>query len=198
MLATILGRERFRAGTDRYFARFDGCAATVEDFVEALQDASGLALPQFRRWYEQAGTPLLAVAEQRRDGVLELTVDQSCAPSPGQSEKQPFHIPLAFGLIAEDGREMLGAAGRANGFAVAVSTSAEVENPDGDGTLVAHLTDGRTRIELTGAPAAAQVSFLRGFSAPVRVAYPRPSGVLRHLAAADSDGLRPLGRPARP
>ena len=188
MLSTILGRTRFRAGTDAYFEQHDGQAVTVEDFVVAMEEAAGFPLPQFRRWYQQAGTPLLTVAETRDGDRLELAIEQSCPPTPNQHSKQPFHIPLAFGLVAPDGGELLGAAGQANGAAIDVATNAKLENPNDDGTLVAHLTDARTAVTLRGVPNDAQVSFLRGFSAPVRVDYPRPAAALSSLALTDSDG----------
>ena len=189
MLATILGQERFRAGTDAYFAEHDGSAATVEDFVAAMEGALGTKLPQFWRWYDQAGTPLLTVAEERQGDTLRLTVEQSCRPTPGQAEKQPFHIPLAFGLVDGDGRDLLGAAGSNSGSPATVASAARIENPNADGTLVAHLTEPRTTITLRGSPASGTVSFLRGFSAPVRVDYPRSPAALRHLAKFDSDGF---------
>ena len=188
MLATILGRSRFRAGADAYFAGHDGKAATVEDFVAAMEGAAERALPQFRRWYEQAGTPLLTVAESRKDDRLELAIEQSCPPTPGQPAKQPFHIPLAFGLVGEGG-DLLGALGEARGSATTVETSATIENPDADGTLVAHLTEPRTVVTLHSVPEDAEVSFLRGFSAPVRVRYPRNANALRRLALMDGDGF---------
>ena len=189
MLATILGQRRFRAGAELYFARHDGSAATVEDFVAAMEEAGETPLPQFRRWYEQAGTPLLKVSERRDGGRLELAVEQSCPATPGQAQKEPFHIPLAFGLVAVDGGDLLGAAGRARGSAVEVETAATIENPDEDGTLVAHLTAPRTAIALRDVPEGAEVSFLRGFSAPVRVDYPRSPNALRRLALSDGDGF---------
>ena len=189
MIATILGKQRFRAGCDAYFARHDGCAATVEDFVAAMEDTSGVPLTQFWHWYRQAGTPVLSVREERDGDALTLTIDQSCPPTPGQPEKAPFHIPLALGLIDAEGRDLLGAQGRATGSGVTVQTAAAVENPDADGTLVAHLTAPRTTVKLSGVPDGAQVSFLRGFSAPLRIRYPRPYAALRHLATFDSDGF---------
>ena len=189
MLDTILGRARFRTATDLYFERHDGCAATIEDFLAAMEDASGLSLAQFRRWYDQAGTPLLTVAEARHGDNLRLEITQSCGPSPGQPRKQPFHMPLAFGLLSSDGRDAVGALGEENGFAVDVTTTTRVENPNRDGTLVAHLTEERTRIDLVGVPAEAEVSFLRDFSAPVRVRYPRSPTALKRLAAADTNGF---------
>lgn len=189
MLDTILGRDRFRAGTDTYFARHDGQAVTIEDFVVAMEDANGIELPMFRRWYEQAGTPRVAVTETRVGDTLELVVEQSASASPNQPTKQPFHIPIALGLVSADGRDMLGAAGAGAGFSVGVEADVEVENPNADGTLVAHLKGPRARLRFTGVPADAQVSFLRGFSAPVRVEYPRDRDVRRRLAATDPDGF---------
>ena len=189
MMATILGRERFRAGADAYFAQHDGRAATVEDFLDAMEATSGLSLPQFRHWYHQAGTPLLTVTEKRDGERLELSIEQSCAATPDQPRKLPFHIPLAFGLIDASGGELLGESGHRRGSTVAVATDAAVENPDADGTLITHLTATDTTIALSGVPNDAQVSFLRGFSAPVRVNYPRPPAVLRRLAARDKDGF---------
>ena len=189
MLDTILGRDRFRAGTDTYFERHDGQAVTIEDFVVAMEDANGLQLPMFRRWYEQAGTPRVTVAESRVGDDLELLVEQSTAPSPNQPTKQPFHIPIAFGLVSADGRDMLGAAGASAGYSVGVDADVDVENPNADGTLVAHLKSRRARLRFTGVPSDAQVSFLRGFSAPVRVHYPRDRDVCRRLAANDPDGF---------
>ena len=189
MLHTILGPRAFRAGTDLYFERHDGCAVTTEDFVRALEDAADTPLPQFRRWYEQAGTPLLKVEERRDDGSLRLAIAQSCDPSPGQPRKLPFHIPLALGLLDADGRELLGVAGEANGAKVAVKSAAKVENPAGDGTIVVHLTEAETELAFQAVPPDAQVSFLRGFSAPVRVRYERSPTALRHLALRDSDGF---------
>ena len=189
MLDTILGRDRFRSGTDTYFARHDGEAVTIEDFIVALEDANHLALPMFRRWYEQAGTPLLTVTETRTGDVLELVVEQSAAPSPGQPDKTPFHVPLALGLVAPGGGDMLGAAGAEAGASVAVTADVDVDNPNADGTLIAHLKGPTARFRFSGVPAEAEVSFLRGFSAPVRVDYPRAQASYRRLAAHDPDGF---------
>ena len=111
MIATILGRDRFRSGTDSYFQRHDGGAVTIEDFVAAMEDAAA-PLPLFRRWYEQAGTPLLTVAEERRGNTLSLAIEQSCPATPDQPTKQPFHIPLAFGLVDANGNDPAGRNGR--------------------------------------------------------------------------------------
>ena len=111
MYQTLLGREGFRKGMDLYFKRHDGQAVTCDDFLAAMADANGKDLPQFRNWYSQAGTPRVKVAEHY-DAVnhqYQLTLTQSCAPSPSQNEKKPFHIPLKIRLInaANDQTEQL-------------------------------------------------------------------------------------------
>ena len=185
MIATLLGRERFRAGCDAYFERHDGAAVTIEDFVQAMEDTSGVDLTRFRRWYEQSGTPVLQVAEDRGND-LELTIRQSCEPTPGQASKRPVPIPVALGLVSS-GQDALGAAGNANGFDVVCDANAAVENPDADGTLVVRLEEPETVVTLRNPPADAAVSLLRGFSAPVKVDYPRDPAVLRRLALEDTD-----------
>ncbi|HKO87652.1 MAG TPA: aminopeptidase N, partial [Burkholderiales bacterium] len=101
MIHTLIGKEAFRRGMDLYFQRHDGQAVTTEDFVQAMSDASGVDLTQFKLWYEQAGTPVLETegmydGESRR---YRLRLRQSCPPSPQQDLKQPYHIPFALGLI---------------------------------------------------------------------------------------------------
>ncbi len=100
MMKTILGPEKFRAGCDLYFARHDGEAATVEDLVKAMEDAGGKDLAQFRRWYSDAGTPLISVCEERTpDGGVKLTLRQETRATPGQADKPPRHIPIAYSVI---------------------------------------------------------------------------------------------------
>ncbi len=100
MIKAIIGEEKFRTGSDLYFSRHDGCAATVEDFVRAMEDASGEDLTQFRRWYSDAGAPLIAVTEKFDSaGAYTLKLSQSTKPTPGQTEKPPRDIPVSFALI---------------------------------------------------------------------------------------------------
>src|SRR5262249_29872817 len=97
MLKALLGPERFRAGMDLYFARHDGEAATIEQFVQCFADASGKDLSQFMLWYSQAGTPEV-VATGRHDAhakTYRLDLAQTVPPTPGQSSKEPMVIPLA-------------------------------------------------------------------------------------------------------
>ncbi len=191
MIHTLLGPERFRKGSDLFFERHDGEAVTCDDFVAAMEEASGVDLQQFRLWYSQAGTPRVEVEEHYDDVTLSyrLTLRQSCPATPGQPEKQPFHIPVAVGLIGQDGIEMLGDAGRENGFEVAVESTTEVENPKDDGTLVLHLKEAEQTFLFKNVPARPVLSFLRDFSAPVRVGMRRRREDLIVQMASDADGF---------
>ena len=186
MIATLLGPDRFRAGCDTYFDRHDGAAVTIEDFMKAMEDATGLDLSLFRRWYAQAGTPTLNVLEQRSDGTLQLVVRQSCDPTPDQPSKLPLPVPLALGLVI-GGQDALGAQGVANGFHVSCEATAAVDNPTADGTLVVRLDEPETTLSFRNSPPDAEISLLRGFSAPVKVDHPRRPGALRQLALHDTE-----------
>ena len=106
MMHTILGPEKFRAGTDLYFERHDGQAVTCEDFVRAMEDASGIDLDAFRAWYGQAGTPRVKASLSTRRRRAVLTLEQSTPPTPGQPVKQPMPIPLKLALFgARERRE---------------------------------------------------------------------------------------------
>ena len=108
MYQTLLGRDGFRKGMDLYFKRHDGQAVTCDDFLAAMADANHRDLTQFKNWYSQAGTPRVKVEEQydATKKQYHLTLSQSCAPSPGQSEKKPFHIPLKIRLITPGGEQV--------------------------------------------------------------------------------------------
>ncbi len=113
MMHALVGRAGFAAGMKLYFERHDGQAVTCDDFAQAIADAnpgSALAahLPAFKRWYAQAGTPVLG-ARGRYDAEAQrytLTLTQRCGPTPGQPDKRPFVLPVAVGLLAADGREL--------------------------------------------------------------------------------------------
>ena len=183
MMSVLMGTERFRAGCDLYFERHDGSAVAIEDFAAAMEAASGVDLTQFRRWYEQAGTPTLSVTERRDASGLSLAIEQTCPATPGQPAKAPFHMPLALGLVGAGGVELL------EGDSVRVSGDTHVARPNADGTVVAHLKAAQTTLRFDGAPESARVSFLRGFSSPVKVDYPRPAADLAFLAVHDPDGF---------
>ncbi len=114
MMHTLVGREGFARGMALYFQRHDGQAVTCDDFAQAVADANpgsplSLRLEAFKRWYAQAGTPRL-IATGHHDAQARqytLTLRQTCAATQGQPDKQPFVIPVALGLLAADGRELL-------------------------------------------------------------------------------------------
>ena len=114
MMPTIIGREAFRRGMDLYFARHDNQAVTIEDFVAAMQDASGVDLTAFKLWYDQAGTPELTVEDAYDPAThrYTLTLRQHTAPTPGQPDKQPLPIPVAMGLLGARRHGTADAAGR--------------------------------------------------------------------------------------
>jgi len=106
MQQTLLGTENFRRGMDLYFERHDGNAVTIDDFVAAMEDASGRELTQFKRWYSQAGTPIVTMISEHHGDLLNLTFTQSCPKTPECSDKKPFHIPLRIALYDKHGKAL--------------------------------------------------------------------------------------------
>src|SRR5438067_1269734 len=108
MLHTLLGADGFRHGMDAYIANNDNHAATIEDFLAAMEEGNGVDLSHFRLWYRQAGTPEIAVEDHYDPATrqYELTVSQRIPPTPGQPDKQPMPVPLAMGLLGPNGDEM--------------------------------------------------------------------------------------------
>ena len=174
MIHTLLGADGYRRGIDLYVQRHDGQAATCEDFVAAMEDAGGVDLKLFRRWYSQAGTPEITIEEDwdQAAGRYSLILGQSTAPTPGQADKQPLHIPIALGLLDADGRDL----------PVRLAGEAEARA----GTRVLSLTQGRQRFDFDGLAARPVPSLFRGFSAPVKLAS-QPRDRLAFLFAHDSD-----------
>ncbi|MGH6627106.1 MAG: aminopeptidase N [Burkholderiaceae bacterium] len=178
--ALYSGREGFAKGLALYFQRHDGHAVTCDDFCQAIADAnpeSDLArlLPQFKRWYSQAGTPRL-----RAEGVYDaaartytLTLSQSCAPTPGQLLKEPFVIPVSLGLLRPDGTEI----------PLQLAHWAQAETPSH--TFV--LTQASETFTFTNVDAEPVPSILRGFSAPVVLDHDYSDAQLLTLLSADSD-----------
>jgi aminopeptidase N len=162
MMATIIGRDAFRRGMDLYFARHDNQAVTINDFAQAMQDASGVDLSRFKRWYHQAGTPEVTVSDSYDAGSRRytLTLAQRTPPTPGQPDKQPVVIPVVMGLLDGSGREIVAR------------------------TLL--FDEAEQSFVFDDVAEQPVPSLLRGFSAPVKL-----SGVpvehLRFLAAHDTD-----------
>ena len=107
MLKHLVGDEAYYKALDMYFDRHDGDAATIEDWIKVFEETTGRDLTQFKRWYSQAGTPRLSVSEDYSDGTLTLTFRQHTPPTPGQEQKDPRVIPIAVGLLGQNGDEVL-------------------------------------------------------------------------------------------
>ena len=173
MLKTLLGEKGFRAGMDLYFERYDGTAATVEDFLGCFADANSVDLSQFKLWYEQAGTPELAVrghydAAHRR---FRLEVHQSVPPTPGQEHKKPMLIPLAFGLVGKNGKEL----------PLVLSGGRRL---DGD---ILRIASANETFEFEGVDERPVPSLNRRFSAPIKLSSNLGDEDFVLLAAHDSD-----------
>lgn len=165
MMQTILGWDDFRKGSDLYFDRHDGTAATCEDFVTAMEDASGVDLAQFRRWYSQAGTPKVTA---RLDHDTEaaravLTLSQDVPATLGQIEKQPMAIPLKIALLG--------------------GHSGEPIIPE----RLVILTEKTQEITFEELPELPILSLNRGFTAPVKIDSKKDSATLAFLSAHDDD-----------
>lgn len=180
MIHTLLGPDMFRKGSDLYFDRHDGQAVTTEDFVAAMEDASGIDLTQFKRWYCQAGTPTISVRDEYDAETQEykLHVHQATPPTPESDTKQPFHIPLRMALLDASGQAM----------AIAWPQQASAINSDGTEAVVS-ITEEQQTITFGGIAAKPTPSLLRGFSAPVKLDYPYSQEQLMFLAEHDGDGF---------
>jgi aminopeptidase N len=175
MIHSILRPEGFRKGMDLYFQRHDGQAVTVDDFVVAMQDASGVDLGQFKRWYDQAGTPRITFQGHYdlQNQRYRLTLHQSCPPTPGQEEKAPFHIPVRMALLDPEGQE------------IPLHLSGE-KTARGLETILS-LTEAEQSFEFEQVPTKPVVSLFRDFSAPVQLQTGYSDDELGFLLAHDTD-----------
>src|SRR5918993_1999594 len=173
MLRTLIGGDDFRRGMDLYFERCDGTAATVEDFLKAFADVTCRDLAHFARWYEQAGTPRVTVAGHydRAAQTYRLDFAQSTPPTPGQATKEPMMIPVALGLVAQDGSRLDAACDRVN--------------PNG----VFILDKEADSITFTGVASPPVPSLFRAFSAPVKTSLDLSSEELLVLLRHDADAF---------
>ncbi len=173
MIQTIIGREAFRKGMDLYFERFDGQAVTTEDFVKAMEDASGINLTQFRRWYHQAGTPEVEAMLQydNENNAATLKITQKLPKASNQAE--PMHLPLRLGLIGKN-------SGRELSFCLDPNKKSVKE------TLL-HVTEREQTFHFTNVTEEPLLSLNRNFSAPIRLKSNASTDDLAILMAKDSD-----------
>ncbi len=174
MIRTLLGTEGFRKGSDLYFERHDGQAVTCDDFVNAMEAANGVDLTQFRRWYAQAGTPVLNVRQTYNpsEQTLTLSISQTCPPTPGQAVKDPLHIPVTLGLLNNDG---------------SVAACKLQGGGQAGNEVILELTQSTQDFIFESLPEKPVVSILRGFSAPVKLVMEQSLEELAFLLSYDSD-----------
>jgi aminopeptidase N len=175
MMKTLIGDMNFRKAMDLYFERHDGDAATVEDFVACMADASGRDLKQFFNWYLQAGTPQLKIrgVYAATTQVYELTVVQCTPRLKGQTKKRPMHMPLAIGLVGPDGEDM----------------PLQLEGVGVLNTPLIELKTAKQTYRFTKVSQRPVLSINRGFTAPVILKTNHTSADLLFLMGHDSDGF---------
>ncbi len=162
MLKTLVGDADYAKALDLYFDRHDGDAATIEDWLQVFEDTTGRDLSQFKRWYEQAGTPRLSVSEAYEDGTYTLTFKQDTPPTPGQDQKDPRVIPIAVGLLNPNGDEVVP-------------------------TTILEMTEAEQSFRFEGLAAKPVPSILRDFSAPVILQREVSDSERAFLLAHDTD-----------
>lgn len=180
MIRTLIGAAAFRKGSDLYFANYDGQAATIEDFVGAMAEASGYDFSQFMHWYSQAGTPRLGVAGvyDAKQQTFTLTFQQNSPSTPEATaaEKQPLVIPIALGLVGANGVLPL-----------------QTDCPQFKAHCATHgvftLTEAEASVTFTRVKEPPVPALLRDFSAPVKLHYPYSETDLLRLMSHDEDGF---------
>ncbi len=165
MFRTLMGPEKYRKATDLYFSRHDGHAATCEDWIKCMEEASGFDFSQFRLWYSQAGTPEVTFkgVHDIKNGVYSIELSQKNPDTPGQKDKKPMHIPVAIGLVDEHGEDV-------------------VED-------VLHLTEEKQEFKFENISTKVVPSVLRNFSAPVKLRTSLENAELSFLMLHDKDGF---------
>jgi len=168
MIHQLLGENHFRKGIDLYFALYDGMAVTIDDFVGVMEKASGLDLEQFKRWYFQSGTPIVTMSRSYHPEIkqLEISFQQNTARDRNQDIKKPLHIPINFGILDAQGKDITPA----------------------DKTLL-ELRDDKKTFVFQNIPENSLPSIFRQFSAPVKIKTDFTDDELAFLMANDSDAF---------
>ena len=162
MLKLLVGDEAYSKALDLYFDRHDGQACTIEDWLQVFEDTTGRDLGQFKRWYSQAGTPQLSVTESWDHGTLTLHFKQHTPASAATDDPQPYVLPIAVGLIGQDGDEV-------------------------HETTVLEMTQAEQSFVFDDLGTRPVASVLRGFSAPVVLSQDLSDADRAHLLAHDTD-----------
>jgi aminopeptidase N len=168
MIHHLLGETNFQKGMGLYFEKFDGKAVTIEDFVNVMEEAGARNLKQFRLWYSQSGTPVVTITRfyNPESKQLEITFKQRTPPDRNQQDKHPLHIPVCFGIMDKNGKDI---------------------TPEGK-SLIELKAETETFI-FDGLPENSLPSFFRQFSAPVKVETDFTDEELAFLMAHDTDEI---------
>ncbi len=177
MVRTLLSPAVFRKGMDLYFSRYDGQAVTTEDFIAVMEEVSKKDLTQFKRWYDQAGTPELKIRGEydATQKTYTLHVEQMTLPTPGQQHKEPVHLPLTMGLIGP----------KCNDMPLQLQGEEQAEAR----SLVLEITKPKQSFTFVNVASKPVPSLLRHFSAPVKLDYDYSNEELAWLWQCDSDSL---------
>ena len=180
MVRTLLGKEAFRKAMDLYFERHDGQAVTTEDFLQAMQDSSGVDLSQFKRWYAQAGTPTITVKESfdPDNQTYTLTLSQSIDGKDDLS-KQPLQMPINIGLLDHNGHPK----------SVSFTDDNIKLSDDHVDTYLLNFNQTEQSFTFNNVSEKPNLSFLRDFSAPVKVTLEQPIAEQMLLFKHDSDAF---------
>ncbi len=162
MLRTLVGASDYRKALDLYFDRHDGQACTIEDWLKVFEDTTGRDLSQFKRWYTSAGTPRVTVSQEWDGNKFTLKLSQHTPETPNETEKLPRHIPIAVGLLSQDGHEILQ-------------------------TQILELTEAEQAFTFDNLESRPVASVLRGFSAPVILEQETDNKTRAFLLANDTD-----------
>ena len=168
MIHQLLGEENFQKGMDFYFEKYDGKAVAIEDFIGVMEEAGARDLKQFRSWYSQSGTPVVTITRtyHPESGQLEITFNQKTPGDRNQQNKQPLHIPVAFGIMDKNGEDI---------------------TPDGK--VLLELKAETQTLVFDGIPEKSLPSYFRQFSAPVKIETDFTDEELAFLMAHDTDEI---------
>ncbi len=175
MLYLMIGEKVFRAGTDLYFNRYDGSAATIEDFIATMEEVSDRDFLQFRLWYQLAGTPRVFVTRQydTENNTYTLTFEQSNSNLRNGHDFEPLHIPIQIALLNQDGKQM--------------SITSDAGKKISDNELLVELTKRKQSATFNNINSKPVPSLLRGFSAPIILDDPESEGEMDFIMANDND-----------
>jgi len=179
MIHSLLGEELFRLGSDLYFEKNDGRAATIEDFVGAMTEVSGRDFTQFMNWYRQAGTPKVKVSSEYDEDneTYTLNFSQTCRPTAETEKKAPFLIPISTSLLGDAGK-----------LPLSIDGKSDKETDDNTQTMI-EITEEKQSIVFTGVKEKPVPALLRGFSAPVTLDYSYSESDLLTIMTKEDDGF---------